>query len=147
MISSVSLMKNLKIPFKRFLVIVNELKHRYDIWINNLFLLVFCLLTCTWAFSICLWSTLLYLTEGLAGNMCRLWTMWKEGKRMKKNPKLMGNDLSFLSVSVILYDTICLCVGLKIHNTERLTFLYYLKCLETFRKFQFWEFILIKVLS
>lgn len=133
--------KTLKIPFKRFVVIWSTLKNKWNISIYTLFPLALCLLTYNWAFNICLWSIILDSIEDLAGNMRSLRKKWNEVRRKKKNPKLMGDDLSFLSVNVFLCDGVCLCVGLKIHNTEILTFLYYLKCLETFRKFQFWKFI------
>lgn len=110
-------------------------------WYGDIYLVFSCFLSSYlyWEFNVCLWSILLDSIEDIAGKMCSLWIKWNEVRKRKKTQSSW--ELNYPS-SVLMSSSMtqsCLCVGLKIHNTGTLTVLYYLKCLETFRKFQFWN--------
>lgn len=81
-------------------------------------------------------------------NMCLLWIKCVSRGR-RKTLKLIGDDASLLSVCVILCDTVfILCVGAK--NSQRWDtdiFRLFKMPRKTFRKFQFWKFISVQVLS
>lgn len=90
--------KKISIPFKRFLVIFSELKCKCNILKCILCPLAFCLLPCTWAFTICLWFILLDSIEDLAENMYPLWIKWIQVRSSEKNPTPTGDDLSLLKL-------------------------------------------------